>query len=108
MLFFCLIFPDAYLHSIPVWPVVWSVKEGDEGDVGGRKERRSKRGRKGQSVEGSSFTSKFKKQSQCLDKNGSPRTSLVVQWPKLHVLRAGGSDLILDQESRSHMPQLRP
>ena len=37
-----------------------------------------------------------------------PRTSLVVQWLKLHAPNAGGSGSIPGQGTGSHVPQLRP
>ena len=37
-----------------------------------------------------------------------PGTSLVIQWLKLHAPKAGGLGSIPGQETRSHMPQLRP
>ena len=35
------------------------------------------------------------------------RTSLVIQWLRLHTLHAGGPGLIPGQGTRSHMPKLR-
>ena len=34
-------------------------------------------------------------------------TSLVVEWLRLHILYAGGLDLLLGQGTRSHMLQLK-
>ena len=35
-------------------------------------------------------------------------TSLMVQWLRLHTVNTGGLGSIPGQETRSHMPQLRP
>ena len=44
---------------------------------------------------------------QKIQRKVSIRTSLVVQWLKLHTLNAGGLGLILSQRTGFHMLQLR-
>ena len=41
-------------------------------------------------------------------KNVDIETTLVVEWLRLHPHNAGGLGFIPGQETRSHMPQLRP
>ena len=41
-------------------------------------------------------------------KQGGCKTSLVVQWLRLHAPKAGGLGWIPGQETRSHMMQRRP
>ena len=41
-------------------------------------------------------------------KRAIPGTSLVVQWLRVHDPNACGPSSIPGQETRSHMPQLRP
>ena len=42
---------------------------------------------------------------KCL--NGLSRTCLMIQWLRLHTLKAGASSSILGQGTKAHVPQLK-